>query len=130
MNSILNSRRSTREKAAFFRVLQYQLATLVVLSLSGLLIDFVVAYSIFLGGLIFLLPTFYSAKKHFASKCTDSANVVLADMYLRQMWKMAFMALLFALIFVLVKPLSGFFLFASLFLMQLLNLIFQFKTTT
>ena len=95
------------------------------MSLLLVLFDLVVAYSALLGGLIFLLPQIWHAWKHFNTSSGVSANRALAELYAGQIWKMALMATLFALVFVLIEPLSGFSLFATLLLMQVINLLLQ-----
>ena len=124
-NSNLIGKRSDRAKARYFTVLKYQSVILLVLSAVAVFIDFVAAYSMLIGGLIYLGPNTYFAIKHFNKQTQRSAQGTLAELYASQIWKMALMTVLFALIFVFIEPLSGFSLFAALLLMQVLNLLMQ-----
>lgn len=130
MSSNLVGKRSDRAKSRYFTVLKYQLATVLVLCLGALFFDVVVAYSLLIGGAIYLIPAHYFAKKHFSSPSDRSAHATLAAMYAGQIWKMALMAVGFSLAFVLVKPISVFSLFAMLILLQVINLVMQFSSKT
>lgn len=130
MNPNLIGKRSDRAKARYFTVLKYQSALLLVLSAVAVFIDFVAAYSMLIGGLIYLIPNGYFAKKHFKKQTQRSAQGTLAELYASQIWKMALMAISFSLAFVLVKPISVFSLFAMLILLQVSNLIMQFGVKT
>lgn len=109
----------------YFKKLKYQAVILLVSTLVLYPFDLVVAYSALFGGSIFMVPQVWHAWRHFQNRPAQSANRALAELYSGQIWKMALMATLFALVFVLVEPLSGFSLFAALLLMQILNLVMQ-----
>lgn len=88
-------------------------------------------YSAFFGGVIYLIPHAYVAnklllKKHEMANIT-TAKQTLAELYIGQIWKMVIGAMLFALVFVLVKPLSPFSLFGSYIAMQALGWYLQMK---
>jgi len=119
-------RRADKAQARFFKTLKYQAVALLLLALLALPFDLVVAYSALLGGTIYLLPNSWQAKRHFDSQVSRSAQATLAELYAGQIWKMALSATLFALVFVLVEPLSVFSLFASLILLQVIHLFMQF----
>ena len=93
-------------------------------------IDFIAAYSMLIGGLIYLIPNTYFANRHFNKQTQRSAQGTLAELYASQIWKMALMVISFSLAFVLVKPISVFSLFAMLILLQVSNLIMQFSVKT
>ena len=130
MNPNLIGKRSDRAKARYFIVLKYQSVILLVLCAVAVFIDVVAAYSMLIGGLIYLVPNTYFAKKHFNKQIQRSAQGTLAELYASQIWKMALMAISFSLAFVLVKPISVFSLFAMLILLQVSNLIMQFSVKT
>ena len=118
-------KRGDRARQWYFTTLKYQSAFLALVTLLLVPFDLVVAYSALLGGLIYLLPQFWHAWRHFRNRAPETANRALAELYAGQIWKMALMAMLFALSFVLIEPLSGFSLFAALLLMQVMNLVMQ-----
>lgn len=123
MNPNLIGKRPDRAKARYFTVLKYQLTILLVFSALTLYVDLISAYSALIGGVIYLAPTAYFAFRHFNVVSGNSAHAALAELIARQIWKMLLMVALFALVFVIVEPLSAFFLFASLFVMQLSHLV-------
>jgi len=100
------------------------------LSAGAVFLDVVAAYSMFIGGLIYLVPNTYLANRHFNKQAERSAQGTLAELYASQIWKMALMAISFSLVFMLVKPISVFSLFAMLILLQVGNLIMQFSVKT
>lgn len=118
-------KRGDRARQRYFTTLKYQGAVLALIVLLLVPFDFVVAYSALLGGLIYLVPQLWHAWRHFKNRAPGTANRALAELYAGQIWKMALMAMLFALSFVLIEPLSGFSLFAALLLMQVMNLVMQ-----
>jgi ATP synthase protein I len=130
MNSNLIGKRSDRAKARYFTVLKYQSGILLVFSAAVAFIDFIAAYSMLIGGLIYLIPNTYFANRHFKKQTKRSAQGTLAELYASQIWKMALMVISFSLAFVLVKPISVFSLFAMLILLQVSNLIMQFSVKT
>jgi ATP synthase protein I len=86
------------------------------------------AYSALLGGMIYLIPHAYIANKLLAKTETAiTAKHTLAELYIGQIWKMVIGALMFALVFVLVKPLSPFSLFGNYIAMQALGWYLQMK---
>jgi len=90
------------------------------------------AYSAFFGGLIYLIPYAYVTNRILVKKphtvAEQSANKALAELYISQIWKMVIGALLFALVFVLVKPLSPFSLFGTYIAVHALGWYLQVKT--
>lgn len=122
----LFGKRADKAQQRYFKTLKYQLIALVFVTLLALPFDLVVAYSALLGGTIYLLPNGWQAKRHFDGRADKTAHGTLAELYAGQIWKMALSATLFALVFVLVEPLSVFSLFASLILLQVLHLVMQF----
>jgi len=88
-------------------------------------------YSALLGGLIYLIPYAYVANRVLVdathTTAEQSANRTLADLYIGQIWKMVIGALLFALVFVLVEPLSPFSLFGTYIAIQALGWYLQMR---
>ncbi len=126
----LIGKRQDRTKARYFKILKYQAVIVAVLVAVLSLVDWVSAYSALAAGLIYLIPNAYTAKRHFDNRAVKSAQATLAALYAGQIWKMALMATAFALLFVLVKPISVFSLFATLILIQIIQVILQFGVKT
>lgn len=102
-------------------------ATLVVAAVVSVY-SWVAGYSAFFGGIIYLVPHLYAANKLLSKKHEiKTAKQTLAELYIGQIWKMVIGALLFALVFVLVKPLSPFSLFGNYIAMQALGWYLQMK---
>lgn len=112
---------SLKSKRQLLRVYQIQVAILFVLSLCLYAIHPITGYSVFFGGLIQIVPTIIFARKALKHDKKMSAGQVLGQMYAGQIWKMALSAVMFALVFVSVKPISPFSLFVSFIGMQLLG---------
>ncbi|HSG02284.1 MAG TPA: ATP synthase subunit I [Marinobacterium sp.] len=125
MQSIAFRKSRVKAQKRYFKLLKYQSFVLALCCVLILFFDFVAAYSALLGGLLYLIPNAWHAWKHFNTPSAESPNRALAELYAGQIWKMALMASLFALIFVLVEPLSGFSLFVVLLLMQVSHLVLQ-----
>ncbi|OUS39832.1 hypothetical protein A9R01_00110 ['Osedax' symbiont bacterium Rs2_46_30_T18] len=102
-----------------------QLVTICCIALVLSIKSWVIAYSAFLGGLIYLLPYTYLANRILTKRRrTDAENTpnrALAELYIGQIGKMVITAMLFALVFVLVKPLSPFSLFGTYIAIQALG---------
>jgi len=92
----------------------------------------VFSYSALLGGMIYLIPNAYVTNKVLikASKSDQqqTANQVLATLYMNQIWKMVITGILFALIFVRVQPLSPFSLFGTYIAIQAIGWYLQIST--
>lgn len=123
----LISKRTDKTRERYFVTLKYQIVALACLTVGLAMFDGVIAYSALLGGGVYLLPNGWQAKRHFDGQAGKTAQATLAELYAGQIWKMALAATLFALIFVLVEPLSVFSLFASLILLQMIHLVMQFS---
>lgn len=112
-----------RRKALKILIIQF-VAICIAASLLSLL-DLEIGYSAFLGGVVYLVPMAYLAQRTFSERrkkiTEETAGRALADLYIGQIWKMVISAMLFAAIFVLVKPLSPFSLFGSYIAMQVLG---------
>lgn len=114
-----------RNKVAFhrqpmFRVIVFQA---VVTGLIGLLFlltqGWVAAYSAFLGGLTALLPNVYFTYKAFQYFGARSIAVIIQSFWAGQMGKLVLTAVLFAVLFLGVKPLNVLALFVGYILVQM-----------
>ncbi len=114
-------RGNTSEKSIskIYRTLLIQL--LLTLALSALLTLFsgVRGYSALLGGMIYLLPTYYFARRMLNQQHEDDVRQALGSFYKSEIWKMVLTAVLFGVVFTTVKPLDPFSLFGAFVLMQL-----------
>lgn len=121
----LIGRRGTKLRQRYFKTLKLEYLICLVCAAVLSIIDPVKGYSVLIGGLIHLLPVTWQARRHFDGDAGGSAERALAELYAGQIWKMALMATLFALVFVLIEPLSVFSLFAALILLQMFHLVMQ-----
>ncbi len=114
------------------KILIVQLVTVCIIALVLSIKDLILGYSALLGGLIYIIPNaYYTYKvliKNNKMNLNKSANHTLADLYSGQIWKMVIGAMLFALTFVLVKPLSPFSLFGTFIAIQPLGWYLQMGT--
>ncbi len=81
----------------------------------------VIAYSLLLGGLISALPNAYFIYKTFSCTGARQGRQVTRNFYRGEAGKFLLTALLFALVFGLVKPLDVLALFAAFLLVQSVN---------
>lgn len=79
----------------------------------------VAGYSAFLGGLIYVIPLAYQARRVLLSDPNAGLRQNVRDLYKSEIWKMALTMVSFGTVFVLVKPLEPFSLFGVFILMQL-----------
>ncbi|OMH39638.1 ATP synthase subunit I [Motiliproteus sp. MSK22-1] len=77
------------------------------------------AYSAWLGGLIYLLPSLYQAKQVFTEDDSKSVRQILGNIYKSEIWKMALTMVLFGVVFSTVKPIEPFPIFGVFILMQM-----------
>jgi ATP synthase protein I len=120
-----NQRIGTQSRNARQQILGVLLIqTIVMLALSAVLLlkGYVVAYSAFLGGLIYLVPNLYVALRTLPHRAGSTAGMVLAQLYAGQIWKMALSVAGFTATFVLVDPISPFSIFGAFILLQLLGM--------
>jgi len=110
-----------------FKVLLWQAVLIVLLSGGLLLVGKVEAISALCGGLIYLIPNLYFASRALANGKEGGARNALAQMYVSEIWKMSITILLFAAVFILVRPLSPFSLFGTFILMHLIYWVTQIK---
>lgn len=89
------------------RITLAQLALLFILCLVLLAFDPVVAYSTLCGGLVAILPQAYFAALAFRWGGARSASAIARSGYVGELGKFVLSAAGFALIFALVRPISG-----------------------
>ncbi len=121
---------SRKTRGRIFRILLIQATVCLALVTALLLVGLETAYSAFLGGVIYLLPTLYFADRALRFSAGQTAKQALAEMYMSQIWKMALSAVGFAAVFILIHPLNPFPLFGTFILMQILGWIGQMKLNT
>lgn len=110
-------------KPPFLRIFASQLIVLVMVSAGLLFADGVLAYSVLLGGMISIVPNGYFATLAYRYSGARAATDVARSLYRGEVGKFVLTAIMFACVFVLVKPLSTAALFTMFILMTVLNWI-------
>ncbi len=85
------------------------------------------AYSALFGGLIYLLPSYVFARKALAVQAKNTPGAVIRQLYASEIWKMMITMLLFAAVFILIRPLNPFSLFCTYVWLQLAAFAVQMK---
>lgn len=117
---------SRRVKARVYRVYMIQAGlTVLVSTLCWLIAGQQAGVSALAAGFIYLVPNVYFAGRALQHRRGDTARRVLAQMYVSEIWKMGMTALLFAAVFMLVRPLSPFSLFGTYILLHLTGWVAQ-----
>lgn len=96
---------------------------LVIVSTIFIVTDWITAYSSLVGGMISIGPNIYFVRLAFRYTGASVAADVTRSLYLGEMGKFVLTAVLFACVFVFIKPLSIVILFASFIFMTVLNVI-------
>jgi len=113
-----------RDRLAVVRALLiYQLAGCVLLSAAALVFGLTPAYSVLLGGLICLVPNTWFAYRTFRFQGARAAREIVRSFYAGEAGKLALTALMFAGVFIGIKPLNALALFAGFCLIQLVGWI-------
>ena len=110
-------------KPPFLRIYASQLVLLIFAAVLLLVTDKIVAYSTLFGGLISIVPNSYFAMLAYRYTGAKAASEVAKSLYRGEVGKFVLTAIMFACIFVLVKPLSTAALFTAFILMTVLNLV-------
>ena len=101
-----------------------QVAAMLLLSgVSFVVYGRVSAYSVFLGGLISIIPNAYFATKVFSRMGARAMETVVRNAYLGEFIKLALIGAGFSLVFVLVKPLQAPGVFAGFVLVHIVWLV-------
>jgi ATP synthase protein I len=109
------------KRPAIYRLIGAQAGATLIISLGFLLKDQVAAYSALLGGFIFVLPNIYFAEKAFAHTGARAARQIVNSFYKGEAVKIALTAVLFTVVFVLVKPLNVLALFVTFIIVLTTN---------
>ena len=109
-----------RDQITTLILVQFAL-TLIVSAVTWLLAGAVAGYSALLGGLIFLIPFMYQARRVLKSDPRAGLRQSVRELYKSEIWKMALVMVLFGIVFSLVRPLEPFPLFGVFVLMQLIS---------
>ncbi len=103
------------------RIVVAQLLATLLLASAATLADLVLAYSIALGGLTGAIPNGFMAWR--LSRQVGSPGLAFKSMVMGELGKLGLTALIFASVFVWVKPLNVAIFFAALVLAMMLNVI-------
>lgn len=103
------------------RVFVIQLIGLVALSTGLLAVNLMQAYSVLLGGLISIAPNAYFARWAFRYSGARAASDVARSFYRGEAGKFVLTVVMFAGVFILVKPLSVELIFGVYILMTIVN---------
>ena len=106
-----------------FRIPLTQLIVLLPISLATWWLDTTLAYSIFLGGLIHLIPNTFFAQRAFRVQGASARYATMWSFSLGQTIKFLLTLLGFGMVFLLVKPLNVVAVFLSYIAVALIGLI-------
>jgi ATP synthase protein I len=105
------------------RITLVQLASIGLLSLFLLAFDKVLAYSVFSGGLIAIVPQAYFAALAFRWRDARSAKAIARSGYAGELGKFLLSGAGFALVFAVLRPINGLAVFVGYLAMLLLQII-------
>jgi ATP synthase protein I len=103
------------------RVFVIQLVGLAVLSAGLLTVNLTQAYSVLLGGLISIIPNAYFTRWAFRYSGARAAGDVARSFYRGEAGKFVLTVVMFAGVFILVKPLTVELIFGAYILMTIVN---------
>jgi ATP synthase protein I len=113
----------TKNRTAAFRLVYVQLiVTVVIALLSYAFCGLIIAYSVFLGSIVYILPNIYfvrSALKYVESQTPQS---ILSRFYIGEGQKFLLAMAMFAICFALIKSLHAVSFFAAYILIMIINL--------
>lgn len=109
------------KRPQIYRITLAQLAVLVVLSL--VVLDQVIAYSFLCGGLIAVIPQAYFAARVFRRVGAQSAKAIAQASYAGEIGKFVLTAAGFAVIFAAVRPIDGLAVFIGYLMMLVIQII-------
>lgn len=111
-------------KTAAYRYLAAEAAVAAVIAIILLFsVDTTAAYSAVLGGAVFIAPNWLFTGVVFRQTETDSARRILHRFFIGEALKIFVTIVLFAVCFILVKPLNVISLFATFLVMMVINII-------
>ena len=111
----------------YFRLLLLQLALTSILSVLMMFKDFVTAYSVFLGGLIYLVPAGWFSLKVLVKNSAQTPRQIVANMYVSETGKVLLAVAMFTMVFLMVEPLNASALFVTYILLQITGWYLQLK---
>ncbi len=112
-----------RNRAAAFRLVYVQLIiTVVITLLSYAFSGLVMAYSVILGGAVYILPNIYFVRSALKSVGSETPQSILSRFYFGEGQKFLLAMAMFALCFTLIKPLHVVSFFAAHILIMIINL--------
>ena len=110
-------------KPPILKIYGIQCAALLLVCAGLSVVDWTTAYSALLGGLLSIGPNTYFACSAFRYSGAGAAANVARSIYRGEVLKFVFSAVLFALVFVMVKPLAAGTLFTAFILTTVINTI-------
>ncbi len=113
----------TKNRPTAFRLVYVQLIIMVVIVLlsytySGL----IMAYSVLSGSAIYILPNIYFVRSAFKSVGSQTPQSILSRFYIAEAQKFLLTIVMFAICFILIKPLHVVSFFAAYVLIMVVNL--------
>ncbi len=112
-----------KNRAAAFRLVYVQLIiTVVITLLSYAFSGLVMAYSVILGGAVYILPNIYFVRSALKSVGSETPQSILSRFYFGEGQKFLLAMAMFALCFTLIKPLHVVSFFAAYILIMIINL--------
>lgn len=113
-----------KNKQAAYKILAVEAGITVGLAFLLLIsVDTVVAYSVVLGGLAFVIPNTFFARYVFRYSAAESVSLAIRWFYIGEAVKIIMTVLIFATCFIWVKPLNVIALFATFLIMMFVNFI-------
>ncbi|MCD8512793.1 MAG: ATP synthase subunit I [Nitrincola sp.] len=119
------TREYTRSQAAMLLV---QLAIFSIISLLIVLIDFVTAYSVMLGGFVYIIPAAWFVLRIAMKKSPDDPHKFLAGVYIAKAGMLVLTVALFCLVYLTVEPLNGLAFIAIFIVLQMSSWYLQINT--
>ena len=89
--------------------------------------DFVTAYSVFLGGLLYLVPAGWFSLSVLVKNKAQTPRQIVANMYVSETGKVLLAVAMFSLVFMLIEPLNAGALFVTYILLQITGWYLQLK---
>ena len=109
----------------FRKVFLFQVLNALLIAGVLLLHGVITAYSALLGGILYLLPGYFFARKALAGRGKQTAGAVIRQIYASEIWKMTMSVVLFSATFILIQPLNPFSLFGTYIWLQLSAFVAQ-----
>ncbi len=112
-----------KNRTAAFRLVYVQLIiTVVIALLSYTFCGLVIAYSVFSGSAVYILPNIYFVRSALKSVESQTPQSILSRFYIGEGQKFLLTMAMFAICFALIKPLHAVSFFAAYILIMIINL--------